>query len=359
MKTRRQEPPGRGEKDKRGGGSPRKGSGKGSPRESDRTSRRESGGAAKPPARGGGKQGGKPPSAKGAPLRRGREREVVPSPLLARPGRDLLYGRNAVLEALRGRRGIGRLYLADGIKEDDRVRQMMTLAVARGGEVDRVPRLLLDDATRGANHQGVALEAEAFRYMAFEELVDVSGTVLVLDHLQDPQNLGTLLRAAEAAGVAGVVIPQNRAVDVTPAVVNASSGAVEHLRIATVPNLTRALAALKQSGRWVVGLDAGEDAPDFFATEIPTPAALVVGGEGSGIGAQLRKACDLVLSLPMLGRVESLNAATAGSIALYDLLRRERGAAGAGQEAAPRPVGDNAAAHIASARRSEMDEDGA
>jgi 23S rRNA (guanosine2251-2'-O)-methyltransferase len=200
----------------------------------------------------------------------------------------------------------------------------MALVVERGGEVDRVPRPLLDDATRGASHQGVALEADAYRYAAFDDLLEVPGTVLVLDHLQDPQNFGTLLRAAEAAGVAGVVIPQDRAVEVTPAVVNASAGAVEHLRVAIVPNLARALETLKWSGRWVIGLGAGDGAQDLFSAEIPTPAALVVGAEGGGIGAHLRKTCDLLLALPMRGRIASLNAATAGSIALYELLRREQ-----------------------------------
>ena len=200
----------------------------------------------------------------------------------------------------------------------------MSLATARGGVIDRVPRPLLDDATRGANHQGVALEAEAYRYAPLENLLDASGTLLVLDHLQDPQNFGTLLRAAEAAGAGGVVIPQNRAVEVTPTVVNASAGAVEHLHVAMAPNLARALDAFKRRGRWIVGLDAGPDAGDLFTTEIPTPVVLVVGAEGSGIGANLRKSCDLLVALPMRGRVDSLNAATAGAIALYELLRRDR-----------------------------------
>lgn len=244
--------------------------------------------------------------------------------MLARTGRELLYGRNATLEALRGRRDIERLFVAEGTREDARLRDLMALARERGVEIDRIPRLMLDDATRGANHQGVALEAEPYRYIAFEDLVVISGTVLVLDHLQDPQNVGTLFRAAEAAGVAGAVMPQDRAAEVTPAVVNASAGAVEHLRIATVPNLSRALEALKRSGRWVAGLDAGPGSSDLYTTELPTPVALVVGAEGAGLGVHLRRSCDLLLSLPMLGRVESLNAATAGAIALYELLRRER-----------------------------------
>jgi 23S rRNA (guanosine2251-2'-O)-methyltransferase len=243
--------------------------------------------------------------------------------VLARTGRELLIGRNAVIEALRGRRSVERLFVAEGAREDDRLRGLMALATERGAEIDRIPRLMLDDVTRGANHQSVALEVEPYRYAAFDSLLELPGTILVLDHLQDPQNVGTLFRAAEAAGVAGVVIPEDRAAAVTPAVVNASAGAVEHLRVATVPNLTRALESLKGSGRWIVGLDAGVGASDLYSTEIPTPAVLVVGAEGSGLGTNLRKHCDLLLALPMRGRVESLNASTAGAIAIYELLRRE------------------------------------
>jgi 23S rRNA (guanosine2251-2'-O)-methyltransferase len=227
------------------------------------------------------------------------------------------------MEALRGRRGVDRLFVAEGAREDDRMRALMALASERGAEVERIPRLMLDDATRGANHQGVALEAEGYRYAPFEDLVMSPGIVLVLDHLQDPQNVGTLFRAAETAGVAGVVIAADRAAEVTPAVVNASAGAVEHLRVATVTNLVQAIEAMKRGGRWVAGLDTGPGSTELFSTEVPTPVALVVGAEGSGLGANLRKHCDLLLALPIRGRIESLNAATAGSIALYELLRRE------------------------------------
>jgi 23S rRNA (guanosine2251-2'-O)-methyltransferase len=246
-----------------------------------------------------------------------------------------------VIEALRGRRDVERLFVAEGVREDDRLRALLALATERGAVVDRIPRLMLDDATRGANHQGVALEAESYRYAPFEDLIAAPGTVLVFDHLQDPQNVGALLRAAETAGVAGVVIATDRAAEITPAVVNASAGAVEHVRVATVPNLARAIDTMKSGGRWVVGLDAGPGSGDLFSTDVPTPVALVVGAEGSGLGANLRKHCDLLLALPMRGRVASLNAATAGAIALYELLRREPEAAetsGDGQ----RNLGDNA-----------------
>jgi 23S rRNA (guanosine2251-2'-O)-methyltransferase len=269
--------------------------------------------------------GTKPPAGSGrGATGRGRttRREEAPS-LPVGQGNELLYGRNAVLEALRGPRDLRRLWLAEGLREDDRTRAVAAEAERRGIDVERVPRVMLDDAFSGANHQGVALEAQPYRYADLEDILDRPGTLLVLDHIQDPQNFGTLMRAAEAAGVAGVVIPSDRAVAVTPAVVNASAGAVEHLRIASVPNLPRALEAAKASGRWVLGL-AGEDgATDLFTGALPTPAALVVGAEGSGLGQRVRSLCDLLVSLPMHGRVASLNAATAGSIALYELLRRD------------------------------------
>ncbi len=269
--------------------------------------------------------GTKPPARTargGAGRGRDTRREAAPA-IPVGQGNELLYGRNAVLEALRGPRDLRRLWMAEGLREDDRTRDVAAEALRRGIDVERVPRVMLDDAFSGANHQGVALEAQPYLYADFEDILERPGTLLVLDHLQDPQNFGTLMRAAEAAGVAGVVIPADRAVAVTPAVVNASAGAVEHLRIATVPNLPRALEAAKSSGRWVLGLAGEEGATDLFTGELPLPAALVVGAEGSGIGQRVRSLCDVLVSLPMHGKVASLNAATAGSIALYELLRRE------------------------------------
>lgn len=275
---------------------------------------------------------GKRPFGGGQEKARARERARAgvraESPVVARTGRELLYGRNAVLEALRGPRAPHRLWLAEGVKEDDRVRAILGEAARRGVEVDRVPRLMLDDTFLGANHQSVALEADAYRYAELAEVEAAAGTVLALDHLQDPQNFGTLLRTAEAAAVAGVVIPEDRAVAVTPAVVNAAAGAVEHLRIATVPNLPRALLALKGTGRWVVGLHGGEGSVGLFDADLPTPTVLVVGAEGGGLGQRVRSVCDVLVSLPMAGKVASLNAASAGAIALYEILRRKQDAAG-------------------------------
>jgi 23S rRNA (guanosine2251-2'-O)-methyltransferase len=183
-------------------------------------------------------------------------------------------------------------------------------------ELDRIAGLV--------NHQGVALETSSFPYTALESILadEEKRTLLVLDHVQDPQNLGTLMRSADATGVAGIIIPDRRAASVTPAVVNASAGAVEHLRIARVTNLARALEAAKTAGYWIVGLDHHDDARVLFDESIPQPAGLLVGSEGKGIGPSTVAHCDLVVRVPMFGAIDSLNAAIAASIALYELLRR-------------------------------------
>lgn len=251
-------------------------------------------------------------------------RPRTPLPHREQPRPELLYGRNAVLEALRGRRRLKRLLLAEGIREDDRIRQIISAAEMRGLPIVRVPRSELDRLTQHANHQGVALEAGPFPYVDLDDLLRMPGTVLILDHIQDPQNFGTLLRTAEATGVTGVIIPEDRAVGVTPAVVNASAGAVELLPVARVTNLARAIEQLKRAGWWIVALDTGHDAQDLFQADLPAPVALIVGAEGAGISRNVRQHSDLVVQIPMTGKVASLNAATAGSIALYELFRRHR-----------------------------------
>jgi 23S rRNA (guanosine2251-2'-O)-methyltransferase len=252
---------------------------------------------------------------------RGRGRGQRPSPFLVKG--ELLFGRNAILESLRAaRRAPTRLWVAEGLRQDERVDVIIDLARHAEVLVETVPRSMLDDAAPDVNHQGVLLESPDYPYVDLADVVEAEGNVLILDHLQDPQNFGTLLRAAEAAGTAGVIIPSDRSASVSPAVVNASAGAVEHLQIAQVPNLGNAIEKLDASGRWVVGLDGGPGSQDLFATDVPVPAVLVVGSEGSGLTSNIRKRCQLIISIPMGGRVESLNAATAGSIALFDLVRR-------------------------------------
>jgi 23S rRNA (guanosine2251-2'-O)-methyltransferase len=180
------------------------------------------------------------------------------------------------------------------------------------------------------NHQGVTVEASPYTYAELDDILSdvadqlVPPLLLLLDLLQDPQNLGSLLRTAEAVGVHGVVIPQRRAVGVTPAVVSASAGAVEHLQVARVANLARTLDELKRRDFWVTGLDLGATTQVYDQVDLSGPLALVVGSEGSGLRRLVREKCDFLMQLPMRGRVASLNAAVAGSVALYEIDRQRR-----------------------------------
>jgi 23S rRNA (guanosine2251-2'-O)-methyltransferase len=204
------------------------------------------------------------------------------------------------------------------------ITEIVDEARAKKINLQSVDRRRLDDMA--FNHQGVVAEAAPYVYATIEDVIEAakaspSPLVLLLDVLQDPQNLGSLLRTAAAAGAQGVVIPEHRAVGVTPAVVKASAGAIERLKIAQVTNLSRAIDALKAVGIWAVGLDASAETR-YDQADLNRPIALVVGGEGKGLRPLVRQHCDLVVSLPMPGAIESLNAAVAGSIVLYEALRQ-------------------------------------
>jgi len=235
--------------------------------------------------------------------------------------KEWLYGRNPVYEALRAaRRQAFRLTVAQGVQEKGRLAEILSMASTRKIPVERAPRSQLDRLH--PNNQAVALEAGEYPYVALPDLLDLAETraeppfLLILDTLQDPQNLGTLLRTAEAAGVHGVLLPFRHTATITPAVVNASSGASEHLLVAQA-NLALSIEALKERGVWVVGLEGSPQAQPPDQVRLDGPLALVVGGEGEGMRPLVRRSCDVLLRLPMRGRVASLNAAVAGSIALY------------------------------------------
>lgn len=235
--------------------------------------------------------------------------------------KEWIYGRNAVYETLRsGRRHAHRLKIAEGVQASPRLGQIQELAKAKKVPLEQVRRPELDGISDG--HQGVALQVDEFSYAHLGQLLENAKTkleppfFLILDALQDPQNLGTLLRSAEAVGVHGVVLPQRRTATVTPAVVNASSGASEHLLIAQY-NLAQAITEMKQENIWVIGLEGGEGAQPVGKLRLDGALALVVGSEGEGMRRLVRESCDGLLRLPMRGQIESLNAAVAGSIALY------------------------------------------
>ncbi len=235
--------------------------------------------------------------------------------------KEWIYGRNAVYETLRaGRRQAFRMLLAQGAQEKGNLAQALEICSRRKVPVERVPRSRLDAISDGS--QGAAIECSAYPYVAIQDIQDLAQQrseppfILILDTLQDPQNLGALLRTAETVGIHGVLLPFKHTATVTPAVVNASSGASEHLFVAQV-NLAQAIASLKEAGVWVVGLESGSQAQSPDQVRLDGPLALVVGSEGQGMRPLVRDSCDFLLRLPMRGKIESLNAAVAGSIVLY------------------------------------------
>lgn len=272
-----------------------------------------------------------------SPLQRNeRSRAPRPDPHAPRGGYDhpqrasnveLLYGRNAVREAVRAqRRTLRRLLIAEGVREAG-VADLVELAQQASVPIRYVERRTLDELTEHVNHQGVALEAGLYRYAGLDDMLALAQArgeeplLLLLDHLQDPQNVGTLLRTADVIGAHGVVAPDRRAAAITPAVVNASAGAVEHLLIGQVTNLVQTIETLKAQGVWIAGLEDDPRAQAYDRQRSDLPLALVVGAEGPGLSRLVRERCDFLLKLPMAGHVASLNAATAGSIALYALWR--------------------------------------
>ncbi len=253
-----------------------------------------------------------------------------------RVGRDdWLYGRRPVAEALRaGRRHFFELrILESALREgggDTDLDEILDLACSAGATIVRTDRRDFENLLGPVHHQGVALRAGSYAYGDFDQLLraveeDAQATILVLDHIEDPQNVGSLLRTADAAGVAGVILPEDRSAGVTAAAVRASAGASEHLCVVKVVNLGRSIDALKEAGCWITGLDWGDDAKPYTEIDFNGRCGLVVGNEGHGIGRLVRDKCDFIACLPMKGRVSSLNASVAGGIALYEVLRQKEG----------------------------------
>lgn len=238
-----------------------------------------------------------------------------------------LYGRNSVLEALRAGRAMRRVVVAQSAHGPE-VEELLAEVERRALPLQIASRASLDDVAGSSHHQGVLAEVGPFAYCRIEDLLAAAGArgepplLLALDSLQDPQNFGTLLRTAQAVGVHGVLIPEHRAVGITPAVSRASAGAVEHLPVARATNLPRALGVLKERGVWTYGL-AVEGSRPYWDVDWTGPVLVVVGSEGSGLGRLVRETCDELVRIPMAaGAVQSLNAASAGSLVLYEAFRQ-------------------------------------
>jgi 23S rRNA (guanosine2251-2'-O)-methyltransferase len=235
--------------------------------------------------------------------------------------RDLplvVYGANPVRELLRSTAPVLRLSLGSG----PHVAELAAVAARRGIAVETSDRATLDRLAGSPHHQGAVAVGAPFRYASLETLVAPRcATALVLDGVQDPRNLGAILRTARAFGVGGVVLPRDRSVGVTPVVIAAAAGLLFDLPIVQVPNLVRAMRELKQAGFWLVGL-APRDGTPIDRLERPSRPALVAGGEGEGLRTLVQRSCDFTVSIPMAPGVESLNVGVAVAVALYELVGR-------------------------------------
>jgi 23S rRNA (guanosine2251-2'-O)-methyltransferase len=237
----------------------------------------------------------------------------------------LIYGINPVLEALRAKR-VGELRVS--ARASGRLDEVIALAARSGAMVRRVPDVELDRAARGGVHQGVIADVREGASVSVEDLVAKAAgpaLIVVLDGIEDPHNLGAILRTADAAGAHGVVRQSRHAAPLGGATAKASAGAVAHVRIAEVVNIARALEHLKAAGVWTVGL-AGDAPQTYDAVDYSLPTALVVGAEGTGLRRLVRERCDWLVSIPMHGHVQSLNVSVAAGVALFEALRQRRSA---------------------------------
>ena len=240
----------------------------------------------------------------------------------------VVYGVNPVRELLRaGGEGIAEVWLGQGTERGKAGSELARLARQRGAKVREAPRLKLDRLAGSEHHQGVVAVVGDYRYRELEEVVALARTrsepplLVVLDGIEDPQNLGAIIRSAHALGAHGVVIPKDRAAGVTPAVAKVSAGAIEHCAVARVTNLSQALEALKDLGVWTVATDASAET-ELSRIDLAAPTALVIGSEGSGLRPLVRRSCDRVARIPMKGNVGSLNASASAAIALYEAARQ-------------------------------------
>lgn len=239
-----------------------------------------------------------------------------------------LYGVNPVRELLRaGGEGLAELWLVEGGERSRTSGELARLARELGAKVREAPRVRLDRLAGTDRHQGVVAVVADYRYHQVDEMLDAARAagepplLVVLDGIEDPQNLGAIIRSAHALGAHGVIIPKDRAAAVTAAAAKASAGAVEHCPVARVTNLTHALEELKRAGVWTVATDAGAE-EDLRAVDLTVASAVVMGSEGSGVRPLVRRTCDRVARIPMKGKVGSLNASAAAAVVLYEAARQ-------------------------------------
>ena len=239
---------------------------------------------------------------------------------------DKIEGRNPVLEALKSGRSINKIFISKGDKEGS-INQLIALGKEKGVVIQEVDRSRLDIMSTSHAHQGVIAFVAAKNYVEVDDILEIaasSGTqpfIIILDEITDAYNLGSILRTANAVGAHGVIIPKRRAIGLTATVSKASAGAIEYVPVARVTNISQTIDYLKKKNIWVVGTDSTGQKP-YYKNDLKGPVALVVGSEGEGIGKLVRESCDFIVNIPMMGQISSLNAAVAGAIVMYEILKQ-------------------------------------
>lgn len=242
------------------------------------------------------------------------------------PAEHMIEGRNAVTEAIRSGRTINKVFLADG-DTDRALGRLAAMAKEAGAVVVRIDRRKLNEMSQTGAHQGIIASVAVHDYATIDDILAAAEAkgeaplIVLCDELSDPHNLGAILRTAECAGAHGVIIPKRRSVGLTAVVGKASAGAVEYMPVARVANLTAAIRELKQRGVWIFGT-AADGAVPLYSADLKGPAAIVIGNEGVGMSRIVADSCDFKVSIPMKGRISSLNASAAAAILLYEAVRQ-------------------------------------
>lgn len=238
---------------------------------------------------------------------------------------EMVYGRNPVMETLRSERDVNKLFVQDGLS-GEKIDRVVNEAKKRKVQLSFVPKNKLDTLSDGGNHQGLVLAASPVNYASIDDLFDVAKQkneepfFLLLDGIEDPHNLGSILRTADASGVHGVIIPKRRAVGLTSTVAKASAGAIEHVQVARVTNMAQTIDELKERGLWIFGTDM--KGKDYRHWDVSAPIGLVIGSEGKGLSRLVKDKVDETLTIPMIGDVQSLNAGVASGLLMYEVFRK-------------------------------------
>ncbi|MCA1032743.1 23S rRNA (guanosine(2251)-2'-O)-methyltransferase RlmB [Bacillus timonensis] len=238
---------------------------------------------------------------------------------------DYVIGKNPVIESLRSGREINKIWIAEG-SQRGQMNVVTQLAKEQGVLVQFVPKKKIDQMVEG-NHQGVVAQVAAYEYAEVDDIfkrAEEKGEepfIIILDEIEDPHNLGSILRTADSTGAHGVIIPKRRAVGLTATVAKASTGAIEYVPVARVTNMARTIEELKERGVWIVGTDA-KGKEDYRSIDGKMPVGLVIGSEGKGMGRLIKEKCDFLIHLPMVGKVTSLNASVAAGLLMYEVYRK-------------------------------------